>query len=299
MRSQRKVSRRSPWLCVVFAIGLLVAGCGTSGSTDFDGADAQPQDAAEGHATEPSTTTSPEPRDSTTSTEAGEGTSTDPDLSPTYGSEAESASEPDTDEAPAGLILGDGPTGPGRYTHPVLDRLEMTIDQPLEVLLNKDHILLFAGGDLALDFTQGVLFVNAIGIIPPDEVGVHQPHHPTVPEVAVDLPADLSEWFESVPQAQVTATNQLTVAGMPARSWTVQVDPEGGPTFNDCGSLHCIGFVVNDAAGTYVLRDNETATIYQFDALPSTIGWAFGQDQDSAVQSSTFFETILASLVTR
>jgi hypothetical protein len=187
----------------------------------------------------------------------------------------------------------------GCYKVPVLDGVTLTTSQLLSVGQNHEQMLLVRGQSWADAEDRAALFLRTVGIIPPREVGVHQEHHPTVPEVTVDLPADLSVWFEAVPQAQVVDAVELTVADLPARRWTVTIDPELGATF-DCGfgRPNCIGFVVNEEGGTYVLPAGEMANIYQFDAVPDVIGWVFAPDEADLAEADTVFAALLAGLDT-
>ncbi|MEM7340082.1 MAG: hypothetical protein AAF467_15610 [Actinomycetota bacterium] len=237
-------------------------------SADDAGAEGEPADPAE-------TTSSPSPEPTTEANEEG----ADP-----------------APQSPALPFPAEGEAVPGRYTHSTIAGFELSVDASVSVLLNADHLVVLAGGDMARDFSQGIAFIEALGIIPPSEVGVHQDHHPTVPDVTMDLPENLSVWFDRVPQIEVVDTAELTVAGEPAQRWTVVLDTEAGPTFADCGSPACIGFIVNEGGGTYVLRSDEIATIYQLDALPGTIGWSFGLDQAGADQAVAAFDELLRTL---
>lgn len=120
--------------------------------------------------------------------------------------------------------------------------------------------------------------LKTVGIVPPREAGVHQEHDPIVPDVTVDIPAELSTWLDAVPQITVVDTGTSTVAGAPAAWYRLGVDPAAGPTFHCPFGDHCASFVVHPNWGVTVLAPAIDVTVWQLDALPGVMPWVQVED---------------------
>lgn len=284
----------SRWATAAIALAFVATACGGGEAGSAAASDTTP---APTEAAAPATTTTEQPTTPAEPEPAAEPTTTTEQPTTTTAAETTTTTAADQSEAEAVLPLpAAGPVEPGRYEHAMLPGLVLTTDGGLAVESSRNGLLVLDGDGLTATVRQGAIFLQTVGIIPPSEVGIHQEHHPTVPEVTVDLPDDLSIWFESISQVALIDAGELTVAGQPARWWTVTVEPEAGDTFN-CGfAPNCIGFVVNEHGGAYVLTDIELHTIFQFDAAPDVIGWASGVDEPSAAEATAFLESVLAGL---
>ena len=59
---------------------------------------------------------------------------------------------------------------------------------------------------------------------------------------------------------------------------------------------NCVGFVVNEVGGAYVLTSSGVSTIFQFDAAPGVIGWGFAPDEAGSAVSGALLEAVLSEL---
>lgn len=203
------------------------------------------------------------------------------------------------DDAPEiGTVVEAGTaTPPGTYVVSVLgEDWRLTTSEPLFVQ-NSNTNLMVAQAEAWGPGGPNVMFLTrAVGIVPPREAGVHQDHHPVVPEATVDLPDSLETWFEAVPQVEVIDRGTATVAGSPASWWQVAVDPTAGDTFHCPLGEHCIGWAVHDQMGVWVLSANRHFTVWQLEAIPDIIGWVETVDEAAGAVGRDAMAALLAGL---
>lgn len=103
-----------------------------------------------------------------------------------------------------------------------------------------------------------------VGVIPPEQAGVHAPHDPVVPDYTAGLPDDLGSYLATVPQLLTEEADQVEGDGFTARAWNVSVDPAQGDTFS-CFLGSCVSILVSDFGGVYVFGSEAAARVWQFD----------------------------------
>ena len=134
-----------------------------------------------------------------------------------------------------------------------------------------------------------------VGVIPADQIGIHQPHDPIVPEIAEPIPQDLSTWLESIAQMTVEAAGATDGDGFTASSWNIIVDPESGPTF-PCDYGQCLGVLAQEDSGVWVMGDEFGFRLWQFDGVGAGLigfGQAPLEDLDGA---DGFYEMVMGGL---
>lgn len=260
--------RRS--LPLLAALALLTAACG--GGDGDDASTAVGPDAAEPtgeEAGEASAEPEPEP-DPTTTTEP---TTTEPVDEP----------EPEpVDTVDIGTVVDpDNPVPAGAYTAEVLgDGAYLEISDDDAFVVGRSSGSFLNAVPPALNGENVLVgFISTVGIVPPREAGIHQEHDPIVPDVTVDIPADLSTWLDAVPQVAVVDSGTSEVAGAPAAWWRLTVDPAAGDTFHCPFGDHCAGFVVNDTFGVTVLAPEIDVTVWLLDAMPGVMPWLQVEDE--------------------
>lgn len=168
-----------------------------------------------------------------------------------------------------------------------------------------EETLQFGGSDLST-FGFGVEelagkphfvgLLKTVGIVPPREVGIHQEHDPIIPEVTVDIPADLGTWLDAVPQVVVVDTGTSAVAGAPATWYRLTVDPAAGQTFHCPFGDHCAGFIVHPNFGVTVLSPEIDVTVWQLEALPHVMPWVQVEDPADVEAAQTAMATMLSGI---
>lgn len=256
---------RRAYLAVLALTCVLLAGCGSTG----DG-DEQAEPAASNQST--SSPTSSQPVDTaapTTEPSTAEPSTTAPPSS--IASTTTEAPEPEPTDLAAVLDDGDDPPEllPGRYVDAALTAAgQLDVVEPIDVMHHDDRVVVLRHP--AWDEDAGVISLLApVGVMPPDQAGIHQPHEPAVPDAAVEVPADLSAWLESIEQVEITATGMLEIAAGNA-SWSDFVIRDDAATF-DCG-FHptCVGLVASPG-GVWAFRSGVDYRLYEVDSLPGLL----------------------------
>ena len=197
-----------------------------------------------------------------------------------------------------GTVVDSGETTPpGTY---VIDQLgeewRVTTSEPLFIEGSDQKLMVARVEDWGPAGPNFVLMTPVVGIVPPREVGVHQDHHPIVPDVTVDLPESLDTWFDAVPQVQVVDSGTATVAGEPAAWWQLTVDPAAGDTFHCPLGDNCVGFVVHEDFGVFVLSPTRDFTVWQLAAVPDVIGWVQTVDGEAGDRGRQAMADLLTDL---
>ncbi len=282
-------------VAIAIALAVVATACGSDGTTeaadsvdesagdDSAAVDVDEPDAAE----EPAADTSDEPgaadQADAADTDAGATDDTTPD-----DSVDSTAADP---EVVAGIgtdLSANDIAAPGTWLVDVItDDWQVTTESELIIYRSDEVLLDFSTGELADTDTQ-LAMLKTVGIVPPREASVHQEHDPIVPEVTIDLPTDLQEWFDAVPQLVVTDTGTSTVAGQPATWHRLTVDPTAGGTFHCPFGDNCIGFIVHEIFGVTVLSPEIDVTVWQMEAIPDVIPWVQtkGPERHEAAQEA-------------
>ena len=270
----------------VTALCLLFASCGSA-----TGDDEQADSAATSGSDDSSATTQTSPSTTTTSTTTAPPSTTSTTIEPEGGEPTELAAVLDDLTDPIELA-------PGRYTDQALTSIgQLDLAEPALALWYEDSVFIMRDAAWGEGREAGNLtFMAPLGVMPPEQAGIHQPHEPAVPDTAVPVPADLGAWLESIEQVEIRESGSFTTAAGNA-TWYDFIVPDDAQTF-DCG-FHpsCIGLIAGPG-GVWVYRTGVDYRLYQFDGLPGLVAIAQAPPEQSETVVAGADE-ILAGLGTR
>ncbi|NNC78528.1 MAG: hypothetical protein HKN94_00080 [Acidimicrobiales bacterium] len=307
------------WLwALLMALLITATACGSSETEVAASAIEGEESIAEPDATEPSVAEEAEPSsddgeshddDQTGSEQSGDDAGNEDaedDAAPQEpdddeGDDEETDSDLDVTEATApeigDVVAGGSSIPPGTYRLNVLgEDWGLTIDDESLLFGGSDPEVFGFGTEALADTNTNLWMLKTVGIVPPREVGVHQEHEPLIPDVTIDIPADLGTWLDAVPQIVVTESGAETVAGGDARWYRLAVDPAAGQTFHCPFSDHCTGFVVSPKFGTTVVDPTIDVTVWQLSVLPDVMPWVQVEDSTSVEQAQEAMRKLLAGL---
>ena len=236
-------------MAAVGALAIAVAACG--GETGGE----DPVETSPTSTSQPSaTTTSTEPTTATTTTAPPSTTTTTVAVRSLEDVVGVTAADP------VGWLVQ-----PGRYDAEFNGfRVEFEVSQPIRYLDGEGRLDFAAEPKGGSDLPEWVRLGTFVGVIPAEMAGVHAPHEPVVPPHTADLPEDLGEYLETVPQLVVEEVGQIEGQGFKARAWNVSVDPAQGNTFS-CFLGSCVSALVSEFGGVYVFGSAAAARVWQLD----------------------------------
>ena len=237
-----------------------------------------------------SSTVAPKATTSTTSTTAESSTTT----APAPAAEARSLSEIEGGTASGVGWLAE----PGLYEATV-GQYTIRIEMPeaFTYIPTPDRALVLAPAGIPDNGWQVnlIAFTPFVGVIPADQIGIHQPHDPIVPDAAQPIPQDLSTWLGSINQMTVEAAGTTEGDSFIAHSWNVIVDPESGPTF-PCDYGQCLGVLAQEDSGVWVMGDEFGFRLWQFDGAGDGL-LGFGQAPLEHLDAADgFYEMVMGGL---
>lgn len=212
--------------------------------------------------------------------------------------------EPPADARPLGEVEGGTASGVGWLAEPglyeaIVGQYTIRIDMPeaFTYIPTQHHSLVLAPADIPDNGWQVnlIAFAPFVGVIPADQIGIHQPHDPIVPEVAEPIPQDLSSWLETIEQMTVEAAGTIEGDSFTAPSWNVTVDPDSQPSFA-CDYGQCLGVLAQEDSGVWVMGDEFGFRLWQFSgAGAGLIG--FGQAPlEQLDMAHGFYEMVMGGL---
>ena len=294
-----RLGSRRTWILAA-VIALFVAACGGGEAAQDDDGASVDADTGDAETTEEDAAAAPV-------TDDGEATQEAPAVTTTETSVPEE-DEPETTamgdgEAAVPLELSDvieaelperQPLGPGRYRDDVLtSRAVLEVDDALDVAYYDSGLLVLRQPAWGEGDRRGVLVTAAVGVMPPEQAGIHQPHEPAIPETVVAVPDDLGSWLTSIEQIELLDSTPIELAGGPATVHEFSVR-EDSQTF-DCNRPNpCVG-LISSTNGVHVFQVGLTFRLYEFDDLPGLVAWGVAQGEiDDA--TATEFDDIVGNL---
>ena len=197
------------------------------------------------------------------------------------------------DSVVGGTIRGEGwLVEPGLYTTSLGDReLLLSITEPV-VYFGYQGVVF---GPDTNSPNQDLFVLNEfVGVIPPERVGEHADHDPIVPPYTEPVPDDLGSWLSSVSQLVSSDRQELTTPNIEGAYWDVRVDGEGD-TFH-CGFGSCIGSLVQEVAGVFVLFKDSSFRLWQLDGEADGMYGFLQSDDDSFEEVTALADMILDGL---
>lgn len=105
-----------------------------------------------------------------------------------------------------------------------------------------------------------------VGVIPPDQAGVHAPHEPLVPDYTAALPDDVGAYLDTIPHLVVEKADPVEGSGFTAQAWDITVDPTQGNTFS-CFLGDCVSVLVSESGGVFVFGSEAAARVWEFEGV--------------------------------
>lgn len=156
---------------------------------------------------------------------------------------------------------------PGVYVASLADMtVILNISEPVTYLESTGRVD-FGPETIVSSGVPNWISLNAfVGVIPPDQAGVHAPHEPLVPDYTAALPDDLGAYLDTIPHMVVDEAEPVEGNGFRARAWNITVDPTQGNTFS-CFLGDCVSVLVSESGGVFVFGSDAAARVWEFEGV--------------------------------